>query len=77
MEVVKDYTAHIDSKKRITLRDAAYEYYNVKMYENGCIILEPRELKAPTEISARTLKEMDRAMENFRAGKVSEAVELE
>lgn len=76
MEAVKDYTVHIDSKKRVTLRGAAYQYYNVKEYKNGCIILEPRELIVPESISARTLKDMDRAIANFRKGEVSEAVDL-
>ncbi|MEE0132002.1 MAG: hypothetical protein UEL03_11620 [Clostridium sp.] len=76
MEAVKDYTVHIDSKKRVTLRGAAYQYYNVREYKNGCIILEPRELIVPESISARTLKDMDRAIANFRKGEVSEAVDL-
>ena len=68
MEALKDYVAHLDNKKRITLRGASYEYYNVKEYGNGCIILEPRELALPKDIfskntvrygssSERTLKE--------------------
>ena len=61
MEAMKDYVAHLDNKKRITLRGAAYQYYNVKEYGNGCIILEPRELAVPECISARTLADMDRA----------------
>ena len=76
MEAVKDYTVHIASKKRVTLRGAAYQYYNVREYKNGCIILEPRELIVPESISARTLKDMDRAIANFRKGEVSEAVDL-
>ena len=76
MEAVKDYTVHIDSKKRVTLRGAAYQYYNVREYKNGCIILVPRELIVPESISARTLKDMDRAIANFRKGEVSEAVDL-
>ena len=47
MTAIKDYTVHIDNKKRITLRGALYKYYNVKEYDNGCIILEPRELTIP------------------------------
>ena len=39
MEAMKDYVAHLDNKKRITLRGAAYQYYNVKEYGNGCICL--------------------------------------
>ena len=76
LEAVKDYTVHIDSKKRVTLRGATYQYYNVKEYTNGCIMLEPRELKVPESISAKTLKDMDRAIANFKQGTVSDAVEL-
>ena len=76
MEAVKDYTVHIDSKKRVTLRGAAYQYYNVREYKKVCIILEPRELTVPESVSARTLKDMDRAIANFKKGNVSEAVDL-
>ena len=76
MTAVKDYTVHIDSKKRITLRGAIYQYYNVKEYDNGCIVLEPRELTVPNSISAQTLEEMDRAISNFKIGDVSPAINL-
>ena len=76
MTAEKDYTFHIDSKKRITLRGALYQYYNVKEYDNGCIMLEPRELTVPDSISDRTLEDMDKAISNFKMGKVSETVDL-
>ena len=76
MTAVKDYTVHIDSKKRITLRGALFQYYNVKEYDNGCIMLEPRELTVPESISARTLEDMDRAIRNFKMGEVSPVVDL-
>lgn len=76
MEATKDYVAHLDNKKRITLRGAIYEYYNVKEYGNGCIILEPRELTVPQSISARTLADMDRAISNYKRGEVSTAIDL-
>jgi len=76
MEAVKDYTVHIDSKKRVTLRGAMYNYYNVREYANGCIILEPRELTVPETISKRALADMDTAITNFKAGRVSEAIDL-
>ena len=76
MTAVKDYTVHIDSKKRVTLRGATFQYYNVKEYDNGCIMLEPRELTVPDSISARTLEDMDRAISNFKMGEVSPAVDL-
>ncbi|MGN0428399.1 MAG: hypothetical protein ACI4F0_11405 [Agathobacter sp.] len=76
MTAVKDYTVHIDNKKRVTLRGAMYQYYNVKEYDNGCIILEPRELTVPDSISARTLDDMDRAISNFKLGEASPAIDL-
>lgn len=76
MTAVKDYTVHIDDKKRITLRGALYQYYNVKEYDNGCIILEPRELKIPDSISSKTLEDMDKSIHNFKMGSVSETIDL-
>jgi hypothetical protein len=76
MTAVKDYTVHIDNKKRITLRGALFQYYNVREYDNGCIILEPRELTVPNSISTRTLEDMDRAISNFKMGEVSSTVDL-
>ncbi|MST58833.1 hypothetical protein [Waltera intestinalis] len=76
MRVEKEYTTHIDSKKRITLRGARYQYYNVKEYDNGCILLEPRELTVPKDISSQTLADMDKAISNIKKGKVSPKVDL-
>lgn len=76
MTAVKDYTVHMDSKKRITLRGALFQYYNVKEYDNGCIMLEPRELTVPESISACTLENMDRAISNFKMGELSPKVDL-
>ncbi|HCS67190.1 MAG TPA: hypothetical protein DIW34_02975 [Oribacterium sp.] len=76
MEAVKNYDVHIDSKKRVTLRGARYQYYHVREYDNGCIMLEPRELVVPEEISSRTLSDMDNAIRNFKLGQVSNPVDL-
>lgn len=76
MVALKDYTVHIDSKKRVTLRGALYQYYQVKEYDNGCIMLEPRELVVPDTISSKTLEDMDAAIRNFKTGAVSEAIDL-
>lgn len=69
-------TVHIDSKKRVTLRGALYQYYDVKEYQNGCIMLEPRELTVPDTISARTLADMDKAINNFKKSNVTDEVDL-
>lgn len=74
--IQSDYTAHLDSKKRLTLRGAKYSYYRVKEYDNGCILLEPRELVTPVEVSAKTLNMMDKAIRNLKVEKVSEPLDL-
>ena len=73
---IKTYDAKMDSKKRITLRNAIYEYYHVEEFEDGRIVLEPRELVAPLHISEKTLTMMDKSMKNMKQGKVSKAVDL-
>lgn len=75
--VVKEYDAHIDTKKRIVLRDAESEYYAVRMFNDGHIMLEPRVLVPPDSVSKRTLRMMDRAAKNFKNGKVSAPIDLD
>ena len=70
------YDAKMDSKKRLTLRGAKYEYYNVQEMDDGSVILSPRILISPFEVSQNTLDTMDESMENFKAGKVSKPIKL-
>ena len=72
----KEYDAKIDSKKRITLRNAVYEYFHVYELKDGRIILEPRELVKPFSVSANTLEMLDSSIENFKNNKVSEKIYL-
>ena len=74
--VSRTYDAKVDSKKRITLRSARFEYYNVKEYQDGRILLEPRELAVPFSVSENTLAMMDAAMKNMKNGEVSAPVDL-
>lgn len=76
MEAVRSYDTHLDAKNRITLRGANFKNYNVRVFENGCIILEPRVLTVPDTISERTLADMDQAVANFKLGDVSSAIDL-
>lgn len=73
---VKEYDAKLDTKKRITLRSVIFEYYHVSEYEDGRIVLEPRVLMPPFQVSANTLAMMDASVENLKTGNVSEAVDL-
>lgn len=74
--ILKEYDAKVDSKKRITLRDAMYEYYHIEEFDDGSIILKPRELVSPSQISEKSFAMMDNSIENLKQGKVSEAVNL-
>lgn len=73
-QILNSYNSKIDAKRRITLRKAQYEYYSVKEYKNGTIILEPRILVSPFDISENSLKMMDESMKNFKKGKVSKEI---
>jgi|GEM_PF-936484 hypothetical protein len=68
------YDAKMDSKKRVTLRGAKFEYYNVAEMDDGSILLTPRVLVSPFEISEKTLKTMDKSMTSFKKGKVSKPI---
>jgi len=73
---VQTYDAKIDSRKRITLRNARYNYYNVQEFEDGRIIMEPRILTSPFEVSENTLAMMDNSVTYLKQGKVSKAIDL-
>lgn len=73
---IKEYDAKLDTKRRITLRNVHFEYYHVSEYDDGTIVLEPRELTAPFQVSANTLNMMDSAVQNMKAGKVSDEIDL-
>lgn len=76
MKAVRSYDAKLDSKRRITLRNVSYEYFHVEEFDDGRILLEPRELTKPFQVSANTLSMMDSSMENFKAGKISVPIDL-
>lgn len=76
MAAVKEYDAKLDTKHRITLRSVHFDYYHVSEFDDGRIVLEPRELTAPFQVSANTLSMMDSAVQNMKAGKVSDEIDL-
>ena len=76
MNSCSEYLAHLDSRKRITLRRPKHEFYQVRMYDNGCILLEPRVMTPPETLSERSLKAMDEAVRNLDSGLVSAPIDL-
>lgn len=75
-ELINEYDAKIDTKRRITLRDIAYEYFHIKQYKDGTMVLEPRVLVEPDAISKKSLKMMDKSISNYKKGKVSKTLDL-
>ena len=74
--VIKQYDTRIDSKNRFTIRGAKYDYYHVSEFTDGHIELVPRVLVDPDIISKNTLNMMDKSVENFKNGIVSDPVDF-
>ena len=75
-KAIREYDGRLDAKRRLTLRNAAFEYYHVSEYTDGRIILEPRVLTEPFQVSENTLAMMDEAVKNMKAGKTSQPLDL-
>lgn len=77
--LLKEYDTTLDTKHRITVRNASclYKNYHVRVFTDGRIQLDPRVLVDPQYISKRTLRMMDRAMNNFGKGIASDPVDTE
>lgn len=75
MTAILEYDAKTDSRSRITLPKTRYEHYHLVQFEDGRILLEPRELVTPPGISSRPLRMMDLAVERMEAGEVAGPVD--
>ena len=73
---IKEYDAKLDTKKRVTLRGKLFDYYHVTEYEDGHIVMEPRVLVSPLQVSPDSLVGMEEAVQNMKEGKVTEAIDL-
>ena len=61
--VKKNYDAKLDTKRRLTIRNACTEFYHVTEYEDGTVKLEPRVLVSPD-----MLEQINAAVERQKAG---------
>jgi hypothetical protein len=59
----KKYDTKLDSKRRVTIRNARTEFYHVTEYEDGTVKLEPRVLVSPD-----MLEQIDSAVKRHKAG---------
>ncbi len=77
LAILKEYQTPVDSRKRVTIRGNAAAYYNVVQYDNGVIVMEPRELVRPDSISERSLEMIYSSAQNLQEGKVSDDFDLD
>jgi hypothetical protein len=70
------YEAKLDSKKRVTLRNAIIKNFRVIEYDNGEIILKPQILIDLEDITEVNLKRIETAVHNMKKGIVSEPIDL-
>lgn len=75
-ELICEYDAKIDAKRRLTIRDSIFEYFHIKQYKDGSILLEPRVLVEPNILSKKTLKMLDKSIDNYKKGNISESIDL-
>lgn len=76
-KVVKSYDAKLDDKKRLTIRDTNYEFYYIQEFNDGTLVLRPRVLVDPNELSKNTLRMIDKSIENVKKGIASKPVDID
>ena len=76
VETILRYTATLDSKKRLTLRQAKCKYYDVLVQKNGAVILLPQKLVPAFDMPKKTIKDFDEDVAHLKAGDVSDPIDL-
>ncbi len=73
--IISEFDVKRDERKRFTIREAQFEHYHVRVFDDGHLELYPRILSDAT-LSLRTLEMMDSAMGNARAGRVGAPLDI-
>lgn len=72
----KEYVAHVDSKRRMVVRNGTHTVYRVLEYHDGHMVLIPCEIVPSPKIKKGTLAQIERSIVNLKKGKVSEPVDI-
>ena len=75
--IVKRYDAKLDNKKRLTIRGTKYDFYYVQEFNDGTLVLKPRILVGPNELSKNTLRMMDKSIDNLKKGNASKSIDVD
>lgn len=82
-KLVTEYDATVDKKRRFIVRGLPnFDHFHVKVYkdpdkEEYTLKMEPRVLASLDQLSEKTLRMLDKAMENFSSGIRSEPVDTD
>ncbi|CAN2039996.1 conserved hypothetical protein [Candidatus Magnetomoraceae bacterium gMMP-15] len=75
--IVKKYDAKLDNKKRLTIRGTKYNFYHIQEFNDGTLVLKPRILVDPNEVSKNTLNMMDKSIDNLKKGNISKPIDID
>ncbi|MBN2188459.1 MAG: hypothetical protein JW699_03315 [Chitinispirillaceae bacterium] len=81
-ELLKEYDATLDTKRRFVVRGLPpFNHYHVRVYTNDkgafTLKMEPQVLAKLNQLSANTLRMMDKSMKNLAKGVVGKPVNLD
>lgn len=76
-DVVREYDAHIDERKRIIIKGAEHNTYRIKCLADGTVLLSPLLIIEENSIPEKTLKMIKESLANLEAGNVSEPMDLD
>ncbi|CAN2047437.1 conserved hypothetical protein [Candidatus Magnetomoraceae bacterium gMMP-1] len=75
--IVKKYDAKLDNKKRLTIRGTKYNFYHIQEFNDGTLVLKPRILVDPNEVSKNTLNMMDKSIDNLKKWNISKPIDID
>jgi hypothetical protein len=72
MGTTREYEVTLDARNRLTVREAGYRHYHVKVFDDGTVVLQPRVLVSPTMLTAETLKKVEEGRADVREFETAE-----
>lgn len=77
-EKIEEYEAKLDNKRRCVIRGVPpYDRYHIEVYKSGRVVMTPRVLASPEQLSSKTLKMISKSAENMKKGKVGQKVDFD
>jgi hypothetical protein len=74
--IEKEYTIHLDTKNRFTLRGAKTKFYRVKVLKGGHVVLSPQKLVPSSKLSKDTLRQITQSIRNLKSGKIGGPIDI-